>query len=586
MVLTRDSAFGILQLPKDADKERVKAKYKQLAFKWHPEKHSNSPESVKQFKQITQAYRLLAFSDPQDMTMAEARQLFSDTYFSNSCVLNGGVCDDSTSSDDDSDDSDDFYTERVNAAETNKDNANERTDGSQLTAEEAERNGDDLTEEERERRKAEKRRLKKKRRKERKKLEKQEQHKQEKGKNQKNKANSQQEKNKKSEKKPASDSTSDEQAEFDPESAFFTKAVSKKKKSSNSSKKDKMSERNGAHNGEDEIEEVDSTVLRSRQLANPKDFRFLGNRSYCYDRQQQYEKALKDAEKAIKLAKEWPKGYFRKGRALSGLNRFPEAEEAFLQVLKLDKSCEEAVHELELVRVRQLTDMGFTLSQASAAIKKYATVQTALESLLTGADDSLAGELYISDEEDFAPPKHISVPKSVLPQTSDTKMDPKNPEGLTALWVGNVLPQVTERRLTQLFSKYGPVVSVRLLPEKYCAFVNFKLKESAGKAMQFLQGFEIEGQRLLIRFPDNPINNSGSITLRKSTPTTTPVSATIATSAKPSQAKGVRNMPKMSGPVNGDECYFWRTTGCDYGDACRYRHVPQSKGVDKKPWQK
>lgn len=38
-------------------------------------------------------------------------------------------------------------------------------------------------------------------------------------------------------------------------------------------------------------------------------------------------------------------------------------------------------------------------------------------------DDSLAGELYISDEEDFAPPKHISVPKSVLPQTSDTKME-------------------------------------------------------------------------------------------------------------------------------------------------------------------
>lgn len=37
-------------------------------------------------------------------------------------VLNGGVCDDSTSSDDDSDDSDDFYTERVNAAETNKGN--------------------------------------------------------------------------------------------------------------------------------------------------------------------------------------------------------------------------------------------------------------------------------------------------------------------------------------------------------------------------------------------------------------------------------------------------------------------------------
>lgn len=30
-------------------------------------------------------------------------------------------------------------------------------------------------------------------------------------------------------------------------------------------------------------------------------------------------RALKDAEKAIHLSKEWPKGYFRKGRALAGL---------------------------------------------------------------------------------------------------------------------------------------------------------------------------------------------------------------------------------------------------------------------------
>ena len=30
-------------------------------------------------------------------------------------------------------------------------------------------------------------------------------------------------------------------------------------------------------------------------------------------------RALKDAERAITLAKDWPKGYFRKGRALSGL---------------------------------------------------------------------------------------------------------------------------------------------------------------------------------------------------------------------------------------------------------------------------
>ena len=33
----------------------------------------------------------------------------------------------------------------------------------------------------------------------------------------------------------------------------------------------------------------------------------------------QYEKALQDADVAISLAPDWPKGYFRRGRALAGL---------------------------------------------------------------------------------------------------------------------------------------------------------------------------------------------------------------------------------------------------------------------------
>ena len=43
---------------------------------------------------------------------------------------------------------------------------------------------------------------------------------------------------------------------------------------------------------------------------------------------------------------------------------------------------------------------------------------------------------------------------------------------------------------------------------------------------------------------------------------------------------------KLSGPVNGDECYFWRTTGCQFGNNCRWKHVKESKGRDKKPWQR
>ncbi|KAG6921416.1 hypothetical protein G0U57_007883, partial [Chelydra serpentina] len=30
------------------------------------------------------------------------------------------------------------------------------------------------------------------------------------------------------------------------------------------------------------------------------------------------------------------------------------------------------------------------------------------------------------------------------------------------------------------------------------------------------------------------------------------------------------------------ECHFWRNAGCSYGPDCRFRHLPQSKGLDKK----
>ncbi len=37
---------------------------------------------------------------------------------------------------------------------------------------------------------------------------------------------------------------------------------------------------------------------------------------------------------------------------------------------------------------------------------------------------------------------------------------------------------------------------------------------------------------------------------------------------------------KKPGPVNGTECYYWRTTGCQFGIQCRYEHLPENKGVD------
>ena len=57
-----------------------------------------------------------------------------------------------------------------------------------------------------------------------------------------------------------------------------------------------------------------------------------------------------------------------------------------------------------------------------------------------------------------------------------------------ALWVGNVDPeQVSERHLIQLFSRCAKVDNVRLLPKRFCAFVNFSTPEGACTALEKLQ---------------------------------------------------------------------------------------------------
>ncbi|KAL5017155.1 hypothetical protein ScPMuIL_006744 [Solemya velum] len=574
MGLTKDEAYDILELPVGADQDSIRTSYKRLALKWHPEKHNSSEESLKNFQNISKAYKKLSTGsvDEKNMSLDQMRSLFQDIFKTKPYTYNGSGLDSSDDDDDDDDDEDDDLDEedRYDVFSNKmklKQQYNKTKTGAMescekyLTPEEIDKNAQELiTEEEKEKRRAEKRRAKKKRRRERKKLEKQlDTNLEPEKKNEKQKS-----KEGETEKKKKKDKNFNESffllQDFDPNSAFFTKVINKKKKQSS---QDSSQSRKDKHKGlihpgtkaEEEMEELDSIVLRSRQLAikgnemaqlgeytaaielfseavklDPRDFRFLGNRSYCFDRIQQYDKALRDAEKAINLAKDWPKGYFRKGRALAGLKMYPDAEQAYTQVLKLDKHCEDAVQELLRVRTYQITDMGFSQQQAEAAIKQYGTVQQALDSLLAGvAENSLGGEVYVSDDEDSFQTATPTIPQSAClqhspvqtPHKPDKKMDPANPEGLTALWVGNVLPEVSEKKLTQMFSKYGNVSSVRCLPDKYCAFVNFKTKESAGRALQALQGSECQGQRLLIKFPDNPIiNGSQNFTLRKTTTTT------------------------------------------------------------------
>ncbi|KAM9326805.1 uncharacterized protein PAF06_003033 [Gastrophryne carolinensis] len=402
---------------------------------------------------------------------------------------------------------------------------------------------DDLSEDGQTRQKAEKRRAKKKRQRERKKLEK---------------------------KKHLEEN--EQEPEWDVNSAFVANAASHIRPKT----KKKLDKKHNANKeNEDKIQESDctnSSIQRSRNFAeqginsvrdgeyaraielfseairlDPEDYRYFGNRSYCYEQLKLYSRALMDAETSIELSSACPKGYFRKGRALKGCERFAEAEGAFRTVLQLDKGCQEALKEIHACQVLQLMDHGFTQEQSTSLLEEYESVAAVMEAPISARVLQENVNLEETGEEELFL-NELSEPQSC------------------SLWVGNVTEHVTEKRLRDLFQSYGELHSIRLLGERFCAFVNFKCPNATAKALEGLQGKEIENTRLLIRYPDKPYRP-------------------LTVSTSDAQAKAAVVIAKKKVPHKTNECFYWRSSGCTYGDKCRYRHIPDNRGVDKKPWK-
>ncbi|KAM9847652.1 uncharacterized protein ACBR49_008973 isoform 2-T2 [Aulostomus maculatus] len=356
--------------------------------------------------------------------------------------------------------------------------------------------------------------------------------------------------------------SAEEEPEWDVSSAFFTNAAShiKPKAPCRKSKENKENEARRETNGTDTVTKKSASLtekgiklvqegqyLQAVSMfteaikCDPKDYRFFGNRSYCYYCLEQYPQALADAERSIQLAPDWPKGHFRKGSALMGMKRYSEAEKAMEQVLKLDKDCEEAVNDLFNCKVLQLMEHGFEEVQSVLLLEKFSSVQAVLSSC---SDAARAG----SQEQSAV-----------------------QPGPCPSLWVGNVTTELTDKHLWDLFKMYGEIESIRVLHERFCAFVNFKNANMAARAMEKLNGYCIENTRLVVRYPDRRTQRVLPIPLK--------------TCLAITQQAGVAAGPRRRGPVNGDECYFWRTTGCHFGDKCRYKHIPDQRGKDRKPWQ-
>ncbi|XP_072533946.1 uncharacterized protein [Salminus brasiliensis] len=296
---------------------------------------------------------------------------------------------------------------------------------------------------------------------------------------------------------------------------------------------------------------------------NPKEFKLFGNRSFCYEKMQQYEKALVDADLALSLSPTWIKGLYRKGKALVGLKRYYDASLIYKEVLKLDSSCTDAAQELMRVQIMQLMDMGFTREQSSNALIIHGTVAKALEALsgLQGSFAAASMPNEVSSEEGWVFAERKSHPPKV-PLRQVSQNQPRvntavrsTPQELFPIWVGDLVPEISESKIYELFKAIGPVHSVRVLQARRCAFVNYTNKEHCEKAIRDMHGYAIAGTSLVVRYPDRLHTHLG------------------ASKAASTDTGKVNKLP--------DECYFWRTTGCIKSNRCAYRHVPEHKGIDR-----
>ncbi|XP_027527757.1 pre-mRNA-splicing factor slt11-like, partial [Neopelma chrysocephalum] len=67
------------------------------------------------------------------------------------------------------------------------------------------------------------------------------------------------------------------------------------------------------------------------------------------------------------------------------------------------------------------------------------------------------------------------------------------------LWVGNVTPHISEKVLRRTFGRFGEIHSVRMLPGRRCAFINFSRKAAAEAAFGAMQGATVEGSELVLQ---------------------------------------------------------------------------------------
>ena len=68
------------------------------------------------------------------------------------------------------------------------------------------------------------------------------------------------------------------------------------------------------------------------------------------------------------------------------------------------------------------------------------------------------------------------------------------------LWVGNIGSGVGEAELNAEFGRFGKIENIRILHNKFCAFVNFDIESNAQRAKKALNGAILGGQYIVVNY--------------------------------------------------------------------------------------
>lgn len=127
-------------------------------------------------------------------------------------------------------------------------------------------------------------------------------------------------------------------------------------------------------------------VYACDRLKDPDLVKVLGNRSACHLALGNHDLALRDASMCIKLDAGWQKAWYRAGRALYELKKYPEAEASFAEGIQLDKTNEEMLRWRQKARDRMREAKVHDMK-----VKRHSSDYTKFEDAIAEAEDPVGG---------------------------------------------------------------------------------------------------------------------------------------------------------------------------------------------------